>query len=143
MCHERSRHFHLTRLGSSLYLRRYRRSFLFKSGTQVNTPAGNDIVLDIGKPRLPLVDPGRVDGGEVHVTIAVGRQQLVNPFGLVGQGVPGDCPARHFARPGGEGGVPRGHAVAETLQAVPRVPPSFVATSMVAMTFPFLNVAVR
>ncbi|TBR77337.1 MAG: hypothetical protein EPN64_02490 [Burkholderiaceae bacterium] len=87
-------------------------------------------MLDVGKPRLPLVDPGRVDGGEVHVNIVVGRQQLVSPFGLVGQGVPGGCPAWHFARPGVEGGVPR-------------VLPNFIATSMVAMTFPFLNVAVR
>ena len=130
MCHERSRHFHLTPPGSSLYLRRYRRGFLFNSGTQVNTPAGNDIVLDVGKPRLPLVDPGRVGGGEVRVNIAVGRQQLVSPFGLVGQGVPGGRPARHLARPGVEGGVPR-------------VLPNCIATSMVAMTFPFLNVAVR
>ena len=65
-------------------------SFLFRSGTEVNTPRAITIALDLGEPQFDLVEPGRVRWGEVQMNVGVLSQELVDALGLVRREVVGD-----------------------------------------------------
>ncbi len=122
-------------------------SFRLRSDTDVNNPPGHHVSLNLGEPRLDLVEPGRVGRSKGQMNLRVLGQELVDPCGLVRREVVSDDMdllasklvghnvsqegdelrrgvalgrlAQHLARLHIERRIQRQRAVAEGLEAVP------------------------